>query len=273
MVDAKTHTINSLDNIKDHDIDAIFADSLMQKKLTDQISSLIQLDGVMSFDFIRITNNHTFYYLGTKPKQDLKDYLISGLWQFDGLFNLNQTRAYHIVDYNEIISANLSALPTKSIQPFLHQITLGIEQIYANHKDILLFGTSNTAFKGFSLAKKALYFQRLRAVMSLIYKTVRFRHMIQLHQHDIDTLMSLANPIIHDFNYQDTMMSSFNLTENELIYLKMLASGCSAKEVANHLDKSYRYIQNVIRRLIQRFDVLDKNQLEDISQIITSYDY
>lgn len=273
MIGHTVNSIGSLRKITDQEVNLICSDSMMQKKLIDQIKSLIQLDGVLSFSFVRITNHHSFYYLGTKPKLELKNYLASGLWEFDGLFNLNQNRSYHIVDYNAIISANLHLMPTNAIQSFLHQITIGIEQIYAEHKDILLFSTSSTMFKTFTLQKKAQYFQRLRALMSLIYKAVPLNNSIQLHQDDVATLKALDNHLPNNFNFLDTMKNSFELTENELIYLKMFASGCSAKEVANHLNKSYRYIQNVIRRLIQRFDVLDKNQLEDISQIITSYDY
>ncbi|WP_440992760.1 helix-turn-helix transcriptional regulator [Cysteiniphilum litorale] len=263
---ARVYEVSSFENLSPQDLDNIYADTRLNQAMVDHIFELISQDGIVSFDFFRVSLNYEFHYIGTTPLAEFREYFRLGFWQIDDLYGTTTQESYRAIYYGDLTQHDTP----KTFSIPMH-LTLVNERLYANHKDVLLFNMTKELFDSLSIKHRAHLFQRLRSTMNLIYKAIHFHTIIQAGALDVELFKS-HTPQVVDKPSMQKIKALYQLTDNDLIYLKMIASGGSAKEMAQHLNKSYRYVQNIIHELTQKLRILDKGQLENVAQIIMTYE-
>lgn len=263
--DKNSYALNSFSNLSTRDMSAIYSDSRHNERAIKDILTLISQDGIIGFDFFRVTKSYDFNYIGSTPPDELKAYFRLGFWQLDALYGTLNQEAYRIIDYSEFPHEQHTR------QNFDEYLTLVTERLYADYKDVLLFNTTKASFSVCSFKKKAQYFQRLRSTMNLIYKRIHIQQLLTPSTEDIEHLKAQNTPQLEQPRLA-LIQALYNLTEGELMHLKTIAAGGSAKDIARQSGRSYRYIQNIILELIEKLELINKDELETVAQIIMTYE-
>ncbi|WP_440617137.1 helix-turn-helix transcriptional regulator [Cysteiniphilum sp. 6C5] len=263
--DKNTYYLNSFSHLSEKDMTAIYRDCQYNERAVKEILTLISQDGIIGFDFFRVTKSYDFNYIGSTAPDELKAYFRLGFWQLDALYGTLNQEAYRIIDYSEFPQQQHAK------QNFDEYLTLVTERLYADYKDVLLFNTTKASFNLCSFKKKAQYFQRLRSTMNFIYKRIHIQQLLTPSAEDINRLKAQNTPQLEQPRLA-LIQALYNLTEGELMHLKTIAAGGSAKDIARQSGRSYRYIQNIILELIEKLGLINKDELETIAQIIMTYE-
>ncbi|MDC0535402.1 LuxR C-terminal-related transcriptional regulator [Francisellaceae bacterium] len=255
------HKLSSNQFISQHDLDALLSDSIANSAQLKQLLDLLKLDGISDFMFFRITNNSCFYYAGTLHKSYVQEYYNLGNWINEGIYNPYEITNFSTIDYNDPdyqASPNLLKLTANKISIFLNRR----HQLY---KDMFCFDINKERYDSLNLNDILKLNERLNAIANLCYTSIKLSKLIQfpiVFTHPDNALLKQTNKEILDH---------YNLSETNIAYLSHIASGCTAKEIASHMDKSYRSVQDVIQKLCDKFNLSSKSQLEQIAKIIFSY--
>ncbi len=242
------------------DIQWILEDSTNQKSKLDFIQSLLRLYKIESFSHSVFNTDFIFGIITTTPPSELLSYYYSKVWQADKVLNFSVSPNLQVIDYfndfkfkfikeySNTINNKISLVSAKVVLGKKHYFAFNIDREYFNQ-----IKQTNHLFKLYSVIDSAI---------SLIYSQIRIKRFFEIHHEDI------PKRVIKDPVNNKTMLIISDLSVKEMEYLKILASGCTAKEIALHLHKSYRTVQNVIAALLKKLNVDTKEQLTLVAKII-----
>ncbi len=256
-----SHQLDLYKLISQKDLAVIMADSAANNTQLKQILNLLKLDSITDFMFIRITDNSCFYYVGTPSSEYIREYHNTGNWINETIYDPYEITNFKVVDYSHPdyqASNNLLKLISGKISIFLNRR----HQFY---KDMFCFDINKTHYNSMDLNSIVKLNERLNAIANLCYTSIQFLTLIQFPK----SFSKNEDPILKQANKE--ILAHFNLSETNIAYLRHIASGCTAKEIATHMNKSYRSVQDVIQKLCDKFNLPSKSQLEQVAKIIFSY--
>lgn len=253
-----TYQFNSFLDFTMQDMDTILKDTQLNKQTLIHIQSLLKYDHIININWVRILNANRFQLITQLSKELLLEYFHSGLWKSDMVIQPNRITTFKIIDYIDIN-------PDKKYSSTVsHSLTLIITKKYQEMYDTFTFDISKEYFSSMDEEQKILLHERLSIAIDMLYKYVFFKHSFEMKEHKVfKTLLLNSN--------EEEILKTYKLTQLGLDYLKLLAAGNTAKEIAIHLNRSHRTVQEKITWLCDKFSCSNKEMLVYVAKMITSY--
>jgi DNA-binding CsgD family transcriptional regulator len=170
-------------------------------------------------------------------------------------------RSFQLIDYTKDFSYSFVKKYADSIG---NKISIISTQIILDKKYFFTFDIDRKYFS--RLREKNGFFNLYKiidAAISLIYAKLRITTFFRIDADDLpkkDADQVIDATIVHPFLAE--------LTSTELDYLKMIVSGCTAKEMAIHMNKSYRTVQTMIANMLKKLKLENKEELILVAKIV-----
>ena len=248
------------------DIKMLMSDSQANKQPLHNLKKLLCFDKIEDISFMRLTDDLELLYAGTSDPKDLLSYLKHQAWAEDMLFDGFQVFNFRVIDYSDSHLSDASKQFSISVN---ERLTLLIDRRHHHYKDSFMFDINRKHYLGLSFESRILLFERLTSIINLCYSVIHLHNPIKLPI-NAQTAMKTKNHADMASLTENNLLHTFALTQINIEYLRHIASGCTAKEIARHMDKSYRSVQDAIRNLCDKFEVATKAQLEQVARIIVS---
>ena len=258
------YCVHSLLQVKDVDIENMLKDSKANEFVINQILSLLSEDTISTLTWIRCYQMQHYAMLTSFSKEMIKPYLELGLWRYDPSVIPLQTSVFKVFTYDELTQ---NKEKHRLITPNHENIMLYIVKCYHQHTDHFSFDMTAQHFNKLGFEDKTILYQRLHDCIDLLMSAVRFHVQIQLDRAIRDDSMLTPVPVRLPQNLQTRL----NLTDINVEYLRFIATGATAKEIALHAGRSYRSVQGSIATLCDKLNCDNKSQLISLARIITSY--
>ncbi len=251
------------------DMEVILADSNANQYALEMVSKLVQLHRVETFSFAKLHKDLHLELVTTASNEELLAYYRLGIWRYDIIFNPDYVRDQSVIDYAAKLNIPLVQEYTTKIK---QRITLLSEFNVLGCKHTFMYNMNREKYYSLSETEKHKLGTAMFAASKLLLSLIRFNTQLVISEEDIrsaEVMLQCSNKKSPGDKTEE-IKKMFNLTEIELEYLKILTTGCTAKEIALQLDKSHRYIEKITQNLKQKFQIHSKNQFENIAQIITA---
>ncbi len=256
------HIIESMSNINANDFNRLLLDSRRSEFMLSHVANLLKTDTISSITWLRIIDERTFQFITNLSSNELKDYLYAGVWRQDKLMTPLQTTAFEVFDYESISAQGISE---RYIKQHIQNLTLFIGKSYHLYTDNFAFDIDKAYFNGLSLEQKMLVYERLTESIHLLMSSVFFQNEFQFKT------VEFSYKAIDKPKLPEEVKKDFDLSDLNVEYLRFIATGATAKEIAIHLDKSFRSVQGNIAQLCEKLGCINKNQLSVFARIISSY--
>lgn len=246
-----------LNNLTASQLEAIMDDSTAQQSKLAYMMTLLELDHVMGITWLRLLKDQQWQMVTSLSRQNVLEYIKTDIHRLDTFVEPNHNVSFSIIDYQQL--PNQAHLPK-----FLDErICVIVTKYYLSHTDNISFGINRDHFMSLSEADKMKLHFRLQHIISLLYATIQFTHTLEL----IDKVREST----HETQPTPSILDKLNFSSTQLDYLKYIAMGMTSKEIAIHLNKSYRTVQDTIKLLCEKTHSASKNELTIIANIITSH--
>ncbi len=252
------HIINSLSDTTEQEIGLILTDSKIYKKNIDTLLRLLKLDHIDHISWLRVIDDDKFQLVTQDSKQRLSQYLRSNLWKIDKVTTPHSEISFQIIDYYELD-------PSKEFsQNLKDHLTLYFTKHFQNMYDHFSLDIQKSFYLSLNPSEKELVHERFKIAIDILYKSIFFKTTFKILDHKV-LFLSEKN------TKSDIIKKTYQLTDLNLDYLKLIATGNTAKEIALQFDKSYRSVQSTINILYQKLSCNSKQDLINIARIIVSY--
>ncbi len=262
----EVYKFSQLDNFNSTDLDVLFRDSLGNSQVFTQLLNLLKLSHVSSIDYVRMSGDLEIYYAGTTKKELVLSYLRLGIWKLDELFERYAIFRFKIIDYQKDTRIERVMLDNLGLW---NTLTIVIENHSHTFKDSFSFEISREYFLKLEKMEIVQLYEQLKSVVYICYSRVYLHTAMQLPSAlRGQNKLSKREDII-----KNDVLKFYQINALHLEYLGYIAACCTAKEIAKHMNKSYRTVQSSILRLCVHFQVETKAQLQQIARIIVSQAY
>ncbi|MDC0534684.1 LuxR C-terminal-related transcriptional regulator [Francisellaceae bacterium] len=252
------YTIKSLAEVNEDDIDKILSDSKFHEKKLNELLFLLRLDQVDSISWIRVIDDDKFQLVTQTSAEMLLQYLHSDLWKIDKVTTPHSTISFQIIDYYALD-------PSKAFsQGLKDHLTLYFTKHFQNMYDHFSIDINKSFYLSLNAAGKELVHERFKIIVDMLYKSIYLKSTFQIHDHKVIFFSEKHTKA-------QKIKETYQLTDLNLDYLKLIATGNTAKEIALQLEKSPRSVQSTINILYQKLHCDSKQDLINIARIIVSY--
>ncbi|WP_151194169.1 helix-turn-helix transcriptional regulator [Cysteiniphilum sp. JM-1] len=258
----RKHVITSLLKIQEEDLEAMLYDSATNAAIIRQILDIICEDTISTLTWVRRFEANQYAMITSFTKALIKPYLEFDLWRYDPSIIPKQTNVFKVFSYDEL---TCDQMKHKLITQDAHNIVLYIVRCYHNYTDHFSFDINADYFNQLTFEDKTKLYQCLTDCIDLLMSVVRFHTLIEIKDFSDNTVM----PDI--VRLPESLQQRLKLTDLNVEYLRFIATGATAKEIAMHAGRSYRSVQGSIASLCEKLNCQNKNQLISLARIITSY--
>jgi DNA-binding CsgD family transcriptional regulator len=260
------YELSSATHPTSHDIKILMSDSEANKQQLHNLKKLLCFDKIEDISFMRLTDDLELLYAGTSNSKDLFSYLKHQAWAEDMLFDGFQVFNFRVIDYSD---SHLSETSKQFSMSVNERLTLLVDRRHHHYKDSFMFDINRKHYLGLSFENRILLFERLTSIINLCYSMIHLHTPIKLPSNTFNKIKDKRHTNTAPLTDND-LLHAFALTQTNVEYLRHIASGCTAKEIARHMDKSYRSVQDAIRNLCDKFEVATKAQLAQVARVIVS---
>lgn len=262
-----SYEISSIKTPSPKDIDMLMSDSKHNESTLLNFKSLLHFDHIQDVSILRLTDTLSFYYAGTNKPKEILAYLKLKAWQDDQLFNSYQVYRFRVIDYlDEKYSDNTQQFSSE----INHTLTLQIDRRHHDYKDSFMFDVARKHYQALGFEQRVHLIERLTSIINLYYSMIHVHTLLKLPKEALAQVPQEKDILEQQIQSHKEIWAHFNLTQNNVAYLRHIASGCTAKEIAQHMGKSYRSVQDAIKLLSEKFNVASKSQLEQVARVIVS---
>ncbi|MDC0534314.1 LuxR C-terminal-related transcriptional regulator [Francisellaceae bacterium] len=260
---------SSTSSLSKDDAGIIYKDSLINSSKMNLIKSLLTPYGIIDFDYSRIYDDNSYEMVVSYSKDDILEYLETDIWYYQHLFNSESVLDYYVIDFSK------SSLPIdknylKKLEPYY---TIAVERKILDCKNSFTFSIDKSVYNKFDPMQFFKLNYALNTCIELMLSTIRFSTRFKLTDSDIKkfkTIFKKHHNKVSDQHKLEAIQSRYGLNALEANYLRAIATGSSAKEIALNVNKSYRYIQNIIQSLVEKLDLNNKNELAQVAKLIVA---
>ena len=259
----QSYTIEKVTDLNVNDYNAILQDSRSHEWLIDTVLDALSFDHIQDFSWVRVYQDRCqFHVLTSLSLASYQAYMQTKLWCYDFELLPCMASVYYETDYMSLLDkVEVSEGHLRRMQS---RVTIYFAKGYQGYTDIFTFDLPKNAYSQYSHSDKMALYERLNVVVRLLYSSINFQ-----------MKLLLVDPIIVQYATSQDLASrlkdKYQLTDADLDVLTFLATGCTAKEIAQHVGKSYRTVQDRIVILMGKLRCRDKAQLSYIAQILMSY--
>ncbi len=258
----KKYSIASLLQLQEKDIQIMLADSVNNITIITQILDIIREDTITTLTWVRRFAANQYAMVTSFSKEIIKPYLQLGLWRYDPSIIPKQTNVFKVFTYDELTN---DPFKHKLITQNEDNIVLYIVKCYHNYTDHFSFDIKTDYFNQLTFEGKTTLYQRLTDCIDILMSMVRFHTLIEIKDFDDETVKPETVHLPKD------LQQRLKLTDLNVEYLRFIATGATAKEIAMHAGRSYRSVQGSIANLCEKLNCENKNQLISLARIISSY--
>lgn len=260
----QSYIIQNLTQLNSQDYEYLLYDSRASASMVNLILDGLEFDMIHDFSWVRVyRDRQNFNLLTSLNLSDYKAYMESQLWRYDIQLLPSASSVYFATDYMHLLD-KVEHVAESHVRRMSERMTLYFAKGYQNYNDIFTFDMPKERYEQLSRAAKVLLYERLGIAIRMLYASIHFHMQIVLP-------LALKIEHIAQQDVSDRLKSKYQLSDVDLEVLSFLATGCTAKEIAVHLDRSYRTIQDRIAILTEKMGCQDKAQLADFAQLIMSY--
>ncbi|MDC0535570.1 LuxR C-terminal-related transcriptional regulator [Francisellaceae bacterium] len=246
-----------------NNIKMLLTDSRIFLNELNYVRDILSIDNIYHITWMRIFDDSSFQLVTQIPEKSYIDYILKGHWLDDVAIKPQTVSAYKTV-YHE--APNELTKQDDFDRLMENKLSLMFSKLYGNIFDHFIFDIDQNSYEQLTEANKSMLCDRLNTSINLMYKNIHFTK----------TFKATGYQLIYPSEVKErrkAILEKFKLTEGNLDYLTAISSGCSAKEIAQKRGYSYRSVEDAIARLCVKLECQNKQQLVDISRIITSYLY
>lgn len=259
----QSYIIEQVTDLSDSDYNAILQDSRSHQWLIDTILEALSFDHIQDFSWVRVFQDCCqFHVLTSLNLASYQAYMQTQLWRYDFEFLPYMATVYYETDYMSLLDK--VEVSEGHLQRMQSKMTIYFAKGHQGYTDIFTFDLPKSVYYQYSHSDKMALYERLNVVVRLLYSSVNFQMKLRL-----------VDPISVKYaasqNLANRLKNKYQLTDADLDVLTFLATGCTAKEIAQHVDKSYRTVQDRIVILMEKLGCRDKAQLSYVAQILMSY--
>jgi DNA-binding CsgD family transcriptional regulator len=229
------------------------ADSVTNRDQVSFLKALLEPYPIHDFVFLRIYNNNTMNIVSS----------IAGNYLSDFVHNLSIQKyvlnTAAITNY-AVITDEFSLVKNK-------KHFLIIERQVFSYKFSMVYLLDKDKYDQLNTEQLAKFITMLGSYNKLAYSMLRWNEVVPFKNIDTSAAGEKKSSIpMHKINF--TLKNKFDISNTEFEYLKLIITGCTSKEIALHMNKSHRSIENQIYRLQRKLSISTKEQLENFARII-----
>ncbi|TNF69840.1 MAG: helix-turn-helix domain-containing protein [Gammaproteobacteria bacterium] len=255
----KKHQILSLSHPKSKEVDLILQDSKLNTDNFKPIMKILSMDDILDISILTINKHSEFMYAATISRSYFLKYLNSNAWQNDFSIDLTQHHQFYTIDYGD--------KNTKYYSPHInHLVTITMDRFFLDRKDRFMFDIPRTIYNNLNHNEKLFLYKKLDSAVNILYSYIKFHNLFisldKNFQTEFYDILDLPENL-------EEILKKFKISKTNFIYILYLATGCTAKEIAQRMEKSYKSVQHQILVLCKKFNIQSKSQLEKISRLIS----
>lgn len=255
-------TFDSLYRLTSDDMNLVISDSIAYREKLIAFLSLLKLDQVTNLSWIRIIDDNKFQTVTSNINVNASlNYSHSGLWQYDKVTVSYTSDSEGVIDYYTLNPNNTYALENK------HLLSIYNCKHFQNIYDYFSFEIGRDFYNSLDTKSKITLRKRLDSVISLMYQSIFLEKTFEVKELNATFYKDSFGEI------ETEIINTYNLTPLNLSYLKLIATGNTAKEIALQLNKSSRSIETTMMTLCKKLKCSNKQQLVLVAKIIVSYLY
>ncbi|MDC0534291.1 helix-turn-helix transcriptional regulator [Francisellaceae bacterium] len=231
----------------------IHSDSISNKEQILFLKKLLEPFPIYDFVFLRIYKNNTMNIVSSLDADCLSEF-IHNLTIQRLVLNIDAISNYTVATDEFSLVKNKKTFLILERQVFSYKFSM----VYILDKD---------AYDKLSKEHMAKLIIMLGSYNKLSYSMLRWNEIVPFKCLDFPDYCAKKSSLpMHKINF--TLKNKFNITNTEFEYLKLIITGCTSKEIALHINRSHRSIENQIYRLQKKLSVSTKEQLENLARII-----
>jgi DNA-binding CsgD family transcriptional regulator len=260
---------SSSSGLSKEDADIMYKDSLINSSKMSLIKSLLAPYGIVDFDYSRTYDDNSYEIVFSYSKDDILEYLKTDIWYYQHLLSSESVLDYYVIDFSKApISIDKDYL--EKLEPYY---TIAVERKILDCKNSFTFSIEKSAYNKFDPMQFFKLNYALNICIELMLSTIRFSTRFKLTDSDIKkfkTIFKMHHNKVSDQHKLEAIQSRYGLNTLEANYLRAITTGSTAKEIALNVNKSYRYIQNIIQSLVEKLDLNNKNELAQVAKLIVA---